>query len=346
MNTGITQKSILNFGLRQEEIDKLSIEEAICYIRYHHEKKYGTSSILFIGFSDEERIELTNSAKTAGMTVNSKISNNLTFICGSETADDKRIKKALEYGAKLLSKNEFDIIFGLNQYNLTNCSEIFDTSIPVELRIAKPLSNFDNNIEINSFSLESDEQYIVNIYKMTCSCKNFELKNRSKYPKGDIRRLCKHLINTYKNNFGIKNTSKFQNYIFENNQTLHKDFKKFTLDNIPYPVTVNYDSKDEWWNIFIEKENGIYECYGYNPMEERFSYGEVPRGMTAPLRQKLKEMKKQLDGETISIKSNVPKNINNHKEIPIKVQVKEETKSGCFSVVILPIIFILYLLIS
>ena len=50
---------------------------------------------------------LMSKASNSGLSVNSKISSNLTFVCASETADDKRIKKSQEYGAKLLSKNEF-----------------------------------------------------------------------------------------------------------------------------------------------------------------------------------------------------------------------------------------------
>jgi len=345
MDKELIQKYLLDFGLKQEEINSLTSEQAICYIKFHHQKKYGTSSILFIGFSDEDTKTLSNKAKTAGLTVNSKISNNLTFVCGSETADDKRIKKSLEYGAKLLLKAEFETLFSHSDYNLSNCSLIYDTSIPVELRIAKPLSNFDKNVEINSFSFDSDEKYSVNLYNMTCSCKDFEKKYRSQYTKGDLRRFCKHLIHEYKTNFGLIGASNFHKFIFENNQTLYKQFKYFTLEKLPTPVIVNFESKDDWWNIFIENEKGVYKSYGYSPLDERFSYGEVPRGLTVPLRQKLKELKNQLNGTT-NIQAKTTKSNYSQQKKSIQNQQTPPPSGGCLTIIILPVIFILYMLLS
>ncbi|WP_341908376.1 hypothetical protein [Fluviicola taffensis] len=345
MNKELIQKCLLDFGLTEEEINSLTTEEAICYVKFHHEKKYGTSSILFIGFSDEDTITLSNKAKTAGLTVNSKISSNLTFVCGSETADDKRIKKSQEYGAKLLSKTEFETIFGYIDYNLSNCSLIYDTTIPIELRIAKPLSNFDKKVEIKSFSFDSNEKYFVNLYSMTCSCKDYEKKNRNQYVKGDLRRFCKHLMYDYKSNFGLKGASNFHKFIFENNQTLYGQFKNFTLENLVTPVIVNFETKDDWWNIFIENEKGIYKSYGYSPSDERFSYGEVPRGLTAPLRQKLKELKNQLNGTNSSQSSTKKSNSSNQNKSNQSKKIKSEN-GGCATIMILPIALILYFLLS
>jgi len=345
MDKELIQKYLLDFGLKPEEINSLTPEQAICYLKFHHEKKYGTSSILFIGFCDEDTKSLSNTAKTSGLTVNSKISSNLTFVCVSETADDKRIKKAQEYGAKQLSKNEFDTLFSPIEYNLSNCTLIYDTSIPIELRIAKPLSNFDKNMDISSFSFDSDEKYSVNLYNMTCSCKDFEKKSRSQYAKGDLRRLCKHLIHEYKSNFGLKGASNFHKFVFENNQTLYKQFKIFTLEKLPKPVIVNFESKDDWWNIFIENDKGIYKSYGYSPLDERFSYGEVPRGLTAPLRLKLKELKNHLNG-TNSFQTSTPKSNYGNPKKSVQSQKTQPTEGGCLTIMILPIIFILYLLLS
>ncbi|MBP6754952.1 MAG: hypothetical protein KA210_02300 [Bacteroidia bacterium] len=343
MDKELIEKLLLDFGINSKEINLLTPEEGICYLKFHHEKKYGISSILFIGFSDENTKSLLNTTKTAGLTVNSKISSNLTFICGSETADEKRIKKAKEYGAKQLSKNDFKTLFAPINYNLTNCTLIYDSSIPTEIRIAKPLSNFDTNIEISSFSFDSDEKYSVNLYNMTCSCKDFEKKNRSQYVKGDLRRLCKHLIHEYKSNFGLEGASNFHKFIFENNQTLFKNFKNFKLEKLPKPVIVNFESKDNWWNIFIENEKGFYKSYGYSPIDERFSYGEVPRGLTAPLRQKLKEVKNQLNGSN-SFQSNSKKSNSSHQKKSSRSNTTHSEMGGCATVMILPIILILYLL--
>lgn len=337
MNKELIQKYLLNFGLKEEEINSLTTEEAICYVKFHHEKKYGTSSILFIGFPDEDEKALSNKAKTAGLTINSRISSNLTFVCGSETADDKRIKKSQEYGAKLLSKAEFETFFSHIDYNLSNCSLIFDTSIPVESRIAKPLSNFDRNVEIDSYSFNSDEKYLVNLYNATCSCKDYEKRNRSQYSTGDLRRFCKHLIHNYKSSFGLKGASNFQKFVFENDQTLYRQFKNFTLENLTTPVIINFESKDDWWNIFIENEKGIYKSYGYDPLEKRFSFGDVPHGLTASLRQKLNELKKQLNG-TNSSQSNTKKSNSSYQNKSSQSKIAKSENGGCATIMILPIV--------
>ncbi len=313
-------------------------EWVVQFHRYRH-------SIIFIDFSEEDNKSLSKKAKVAGLAVNSKISSNLTFICGSESADIKRIKKAQEYGAKLLTKNDFETLFNPNDYKLNNCTLIYDTSIPIELRIAKPLSNFDKNVEINSFSFDSDEKYSVNLYNMTCSCKNFEKKYRSQYVKGDLRRFCKHLINEYKSSFGLMELSNFHKFIFENNQTLYKELKSFTLENLPSPVIVNFESKDEWWNIFIQNEKGVYKSYGYSPLDERFSYGEAPRGLTIPLRQKLKELKNQLNG-TSNYQATKPKSSYSQQNKSTQSHNVQQTRGGCFTIIVLPLFYILYVLLS
>lgn len=355
MDKELIQQYLSDFGLKQEEINLLTLEQAISYIKFHHEKKYGASSILFTDFSDEDNKTLSNKAKAAGLTVNSKISSNLTFICAADNADIKRIKKAQDYGAKLLSKSTFEALFNPGDYKLNDCTLIYDTSIPVELRIAKPLSNFDKNVEVNSFSFDSDEKYSVNLYSMTCSCKDFEKKHRSQYVKGDLRRFCKHLIHEYKTGFGLIGLSAFHKFIFENNQTLYKQFKNFNLEKLPSPVIVNFESKDEWWNIFIQNEKGVYKSYGYSPTDERFSYGEVPRGLTVPLRQKLKELKNQLNGvsnvQTVKPKTNYgqQKKSTNHyssSNNPTQSHKSQQTGGGCLTIIILPIVFVLYLLLS
>jgi len=236
-------------------------------------------------------------------------------------------------------------LFSDIEYNLRNCTLIYDISVPVELRIAKPLSNFDRTLEVASFSFESKEKYLVNLYTSTCSCKDFSQQNRSQYVQGDIRRFCKHLMQEYKSNFGLSAATDFQKFIIENSQTLYTQVEYLKLDELTTPVIVNYRFKDEWWNIFIQNEKGAYKSYGYSPMDGRFSYGETPRGLTAPLRQKLEKLRSQLGG-TSNSQPITKKRDNSHQKKSIQSNKAKPTEGGCATIMILPAILILYHLLS
>jgi len=81
----------------------------------------------------------------------------------------------------------------------------------------------------------------------------------------------------------------------ESGYSVNKHFKYFTIEKTPFEVVINYDSKnDDWWNIFMANEKGVYNRYGYSPSEKRFSYDEKPRGFVLELRKKLNELTYQL----------------------------------------------------
>jgi len=301
------RKHLTELGLKQEEIDKLKIEDAIQYIRFCHWKEWGASSILFIGFSNEEIKILTEQSENCHLTVKNRLSNNLSFICLSENAAQKRIEKAKNYSAIILTKNEFEIIFNGSEYNLLDNELLYDQLVSKEFRITKPLSNFDKNIGLESFSFDSENIYSVNLYQMTCTCKDFEKKQRNLYLNGDIRRMCKHLIDAYKNCFGLNGLSDLNRFIIKNGYPLNKYFRYFDIEKIPLPIVVNFESKDSWWNIFMANEKGIYSRYGYSPLEKRFSYDDKPRGFVRELRKNLDALKYQLDADNSFISNTLKK---------------------------------------
>jgi hypothetical protein len=305
------QRHLSELGLKQTEIDSLELKDAIQYIRFFHRKEWGISTILFIGFSDEEIGVLSDRAENCKLSVKNRLANNLSFICVSENAAQKRVEKARSYNAIILKKDEFEIIFDGSEYNLTDSELLYEQSVPKEFRITKPLSNFDQDIDVESFSFDSDIVYLVNLYQMTCTCKDFEKKQRHQYLKGDIRRLCKHLIDVYKNSFGSIGMSDLNKYIIENGYPVNKHFSYFNIEKIPLPIVVNYESKDDWWNIFMSNENGIYSRYGYYPNEKRFANNDKPRGFVPTLRNKLDELVSQLDNNNRNtlIESSYQKNV-------------------------------------
>ena len=286
---------LLEYGLKQKEIDDLEFEDAIQYLRFYHGKDRGISRILFLGFAEDETIWLSNKAEKCNLTVYSQNRNNLNFICALESADKKKIEKAKANGVKFLSKVDFEIIFGKSEYHLKNNDLLYDQAVSEDLRIAKPLSNFNKNVEVKSFS--NSEVYTVNLFEMTCSCIDFKKRHRNEYLKGDIRRLCKHLMSEYKNCFGLFGLSEFNNFIIENHYSLKRTFRKFSLGKLPLKplqIVVNFDIEDDWWIIYTKNEKGIFTRYTFFPSENNFSFDNKPYGYVKALRVQLDLIKSQL----------------------------------------------------
>lgn len=290
MNINKFTEKLLDFGINEYEINNLTELEAICYCRFHHGKHYGQSSILFLGFSDEEITSLSKKTEKLNFIINKRISERLTFLCANENADFKRILKSKEYGTIILTKDDFETFLSNNNYILDKSEFIYDNSIQSEFRIIKPLSNFNKNIYTESFSIDSEDIYTVNLYNGTCTCQDFIKKNRLQFPTGDVRRFCKHLLSEYKNSFGLTGLTEFQKSIFENGYPMKKKCQNIYLENISLPVILNYEENEEWYNIFVPKKNGLYERYGYSSIDKRFSNNDKPHGLVTELKLKLNEV--------------------------------------------------------
>jgi len=297
-NNESIQKHLITLGLTSEELDILGVKGQAQYLRFYHNKRWGKSYIYFIGFKDDELNELLKVSEENDLIVRKRLDSDLTFICISEKSTPARIKQAEKYNGLILSKEEFRFVFNDAEYDLYYNDLIYDSNVEKDFRIAKPLNNFNHNLQIASFSHSSEEKYIVNLYEMTCSCQDFKKKNRNDYLKGDIRRLCKHLIYYYKNDFGVYGLSDLNKFIIESGYGVNRYFNYFIIENIPLPVIVSYEEKDDWWNIFMANEKGIYFRYGFSPIENRFSYNNKPIGFVPILRGKLNDLKDQLDNKT------------------------------------------------
>ena len=267
------------------------------------------------------------------MSVKKQLSNDLSFICISKAANPKRIEKAKSYPAIAISKEEFELIFSISEYRLNELEMLYDLSIPTGFRIAKPLNNFNQNIELESFSFDNDNKYIVNLYNASCTCKDFEKSQRNQYKNGDIRRFCKHLTDVYKNNFGTDGLSDLNKFIINDGFTVKNKTSSFILEKSPSKIFVNYDTTAEWWNIFMKNDKGEFVRYGYSPVEKRFAYNEKPIGLVPALRAKLEEL------------SNPQSVINTKKQVPKKNVVIDPPK-GCATTILslLVIITLIYLM--
>lgn len=175
----------------------------------------------------------------------------------------------------------------------------YNTFLPSECYLEAPDRTYDRSVKIRSFNVESEEFYHVNLYALTCTCKDFEQMERPKYAKNDVRRYCKHLMREYKSKIGVGHLSELCKCFFNDGFGLKEKFISITLDSLSHPIAINFEWQDGWWNIYFPSETGTYKKYGYHPQDERFSYDEKPIGYVSPLRSKLKALSRELTNKKV-----------------------------------------------
>jgi hypothetical protein len=303
------------FGISDDEINLYGTDFLLQYLKYHHiTNMYGESTILFLGFEDEELNSLKRKAKLNGLEVKERIGG-LTFVCVSENfRDTKRISKAKDYEVTFLNKNEFLEIFKEGEYLINKNENIYLKSVREEFRITKPLSNFDYTAKVGSFSFSSDFEYDVNLYKGTCNCDDFRNSKRFGFQQGDLRRYCKHMIFYYRDVFKPKEFFDIKKFILENCYALKKDFKRINLPKVEKPIYLSYDLNKQDCDIYFPYKNNVYEKYCYDFKNEYFDFDEKPNGYVRDLRIELNKIfrpekefykKKKSREETKGIDANV-----------------------------------------
>ncbi len=290
MNKTSKIEIIKKLGITDEEIIQYGDVFLINYLKFHHKKYFGEASILFLGFTKEEIEKFKKKTNLFKIIVKLRISPNLNFVCvKNDFKDEKRIKKSKENGAIILTESEYLELFNENEYNIYDNELIFPTSVEEDLRIVKPLSNFNENLEVESFSFSKEKIYSTNLFKQTCNCNEFIQSNKSKYEKGDLRRFCKHLLLEYKQTFAPRKLSKIKDFLIENGYSLKSNFKKINIEKIILPIYFSYDNNNEWCDIYFPVRK-TYKKYSYNHIEKRFSYDDKPYGYVPELRTELNKV--------------------------------------------------------
>ncbi|MFZ1806224.1 MAG: hypothetical protein WAU36_03325 [Cyclobacteriaceae bacterium] len=184
-----------------------------------------------------------------------------------------------------------------------------EVNIPNYFKIPRASINFDSDISVKSFSLLSDNEYALNLFKVTCSCPDFSKSMRSRYAYEDIRRQCKHLLYHYRENIGLNDVSDLLKCAFSHGYPLRHYLEEIVLDEFEYKVLVNHDGSDGWWIIFVQDQKGAIKAYGYSSLGNQFPF-EKPIGIVTALKKKLREIRKQL----VKTESRSLKSIKNRKE--------------------------------
>jgi hypothetical protein len=278
------------FGLSDDEINLYGTDFLLQYLKYHHKTKYGKSTILFLGFEDEELNLLKRKAKLNGLEVKERIGK-LTFVCVSENySDTKKKEKAKEYEVTFLNKNEFLEIFKEGEYLINKNENIYLKSVREEFRITKPLSNFDYTAKVSSFSFSSDFEYDINIYKGTCNCEDYSKNKHSQFQNGDLRRYCKHLISAYGDYFKPRERDEFKKFILDGCYALKNDFREIRLPKVEKPIYLSYDLNGQECDIYFPFKNNVYEKFCYDFKGEYFDYEDKPHGYVKDLRIELNKI--------------------------------------------------------
>lgn len=189
----------------------------------------------------------------------------------------------------LITPKEFAEIFTKEDYyNLKECEVFYNIHIQKHFSIPKPLNNFNFEKEVQSFSIGSENIYRINLYYQTCNCGDYLKNNRQAYLRGDIRKLCKHLMDEYCNSFGTIGLSSIQKAFFENGYPVEDNLDEIFIESLKYPIFINRADINGWWRIFVSTNSATYKGYGYSTEEKRFSYNEKPHGYIRELREAIK----------------------------------------------------------
>lgn len=187
-------------------------------------------------------------------------------------ADGKIDKSEALLVGKLIQKVRRD---WAREHALTN-------AIPAENAIDRAIRFFDDAtprlpsietvLNIASFN-EPDLVYQINLSGPSCSCPDFK-KNRHNLPFGHISRCCKHIMQAFSE---VRPSNGWPSWL---DPFIEAGFRPLPNQewNVCHSTNRNYlvsSANREWANVYARVgDDG--EKYGYNIVEDRWSYGNEP----------------------------------------------------------------------
>jgi predicted RNA-binding Zn-ribbon protein involved in translation (DUF1610 family) len=129
-------------------------------------------------------------------------------------------------------------------------------------------------------SSDGTAEYYVDLTSYTCTCPDF-VERRSEQPMRSATRACKHICRVLLRETCKSRLNPLLLSMVENSVSfgtgIHPGW--LILDDNDNVVFVSFPARD-WCNIFapVRTKRLIYERYGYNIAERRWSYGEAPIG--------------------------------------------------------------------
>lgn len=267
---------IKKFGLSDDEINLYGTEFLLQYLKFH-KRKDKKISVFFSGFRNEEFEAMKNIAVLNDLIIEFKFSNDIDILCVKEAFN------GIQNFAIVLSEFEFFEVFKKEEYLINQ--NIYVKSVREEFRIIRPLSNFDFVEKVESYSDESNKVYDVNLYKGTCTCKDYVLSNRNQFVSGDLRRYCKHLRDSYNGSFSPKKLEGINKYFIREKFYLKQNIGKIKIQGLDNYVYLAYNDNEGNCDFYFPTKNDSFEKYGYD-YETKYFY-DKPYGYATILRKEL-----------------------------------------------------------
>ena len=142
-------------------------------------------------------------------------------------------------------------------------------------RLALPSVNWRGHVE----SSDGETEYNVDLMRYTCTCPDWAGR-RAKLAPGSIGRACKHIVRSLHaqdefENFPPIIRAIIEDAFFRDGGTAPGD-DYLHMDLNGNSIFVSYTGGD-WANVLAPDGND-YSRFGYNITEQRWSYGEAPKG--------------------------------------------------------------------
>jgi hypothetical protein len=117
--------------------------------------------------------------------------------------------------------------------------------------------------------------YDVDLSDQSCTCADWT-ERRSKYPIGDFRRACKHIVWAYPKSKEITPDHLIVRALMGcYDYGFPTDGRLFMAETDSLPI-VAITGDRAWVNVYVPDKAGHYQRFGYSTAERRWSYGERP----------------------------------------------------------------------
>ena len=121
---------------------------------------------------------------------------------------------------------------------------------------------------------EERKDYVVNLSSRSCSCDWMEKASLRDYAKNDVRRICRHQVEAAASLGSIVGSDEALAVL--NNPYRNMHYKTLFTPDLSF--LIGYDNEVDWINVIGVNPPLKQVDYSYHLFEDRWSYGESPKG--------------------------------------------------------------------
>ena len=162
---------------------------------------------------------------------------------------------------------------------------------PDEVKIPAPLKNLKSNVKLWDLALRN--RYKTNLLSMTCNCPEFTKYQHYRYRKNDIRRLCTHLVDLYKEKINFSDASIVNQAIINNGFSVRGNYQIIDVRNEETgkitEVGITFNRDNPWIDVFAPNEKNEYKRYGYSIDSYYWAKKEKPYLISEPIENYIKK---------------------------------------------------------